>query len=64
MVLHRSSAGDAFLPRDDMVPTLVGVYAELDPEWRKDAAIAALSSVSPQNLDTVRSFLAVDLLAV
>ena len=66
--LQTQAAGAA---KDDMVLTLVDVYAARDPAvaatWiesiadparRKNAAIAALASVGPQNLDTVRTFLA------
>lgn len=56
--------------KDDMILTLVDVYAARDPkvaaDWiqsipdpvrRKNAAVAALSSVGPANLDTVRTLL-------
>ncbi len=57
--------------RDDLVLTLVDVYAQRDPgvavKWiqgiadparRERAAVAALTSVGPENLDTVRTILA------
>ncbi len=66
--LHTQQAGPA---KDDMILTLVDVYAARDPAvaatWiesipdparRKNAAIAALASVGPGNLETVRTFLA------
>lgn len=66
--LQTQAAGPA---KDDMILTLVDVCAARDPAtaatWiasipdpvrRKSAAVAALSSVGPENLETVRTFLA------
>ena len=66
--LQKQGPGPA---RDDMVLTLVDVYAAKDPivaaEWiqsipdagrRRNAAVAALASVGPSDLETVRLLLA------